>query len=133
MKRLVVVGLAFATILAVAAACGPTPGVVTLRTEANGTSVTLQPGQTLKVTLPSNPSTGYSWQIASLPECLESAGESEFESEAEEGVVGAGGTETLTFEAVEAGDAMLELEYRRPWETGVEPADTFSADVTVTE
>lgn len=131
MKRLALVSVALATILAAAAGCGP--GVVTLRTEQNGTSVTLKTGQTLEVTLPSNPSTGYSWQIASLPACLESTGESEFESEAEEGVVGAGGMETLTFKATKAGTGTLELEYKRPWETGVEAQDTFSADVTVSE
>jgi len=131
MKHRAVVGIAVATILIGAAACSP--GVVTLRTEDNGTSVTLEKGQTLELTLPSNPSTGYSWQIASLPECLESAGESQFESEAEEDVVGAGGMETLSFTAKEAGTGRLELEYKRPWETGVEAEDTFGVDVTVSE
>jgi len=131
MKRLVAATIACAAILATVAGCAPS--AVTLRTEHNGTSVTLEEGQTLEIALPSNPSTGYSWLVAAMPACLESAGESVFESEAAAGVVGAGGTETLTFTATQAGSGPLALEYKRSWETGVEPADTFTAEVTVKE
>ncbi len=38
---------------------------------------------------------------------------------------------TLTFKALQAGTATLTLVYHRPWETGVEPIDTFTVTVTV--
>jgi len=125
---LVVVGLGTAVL-----AAGCNRAAVTVGPEQSGTSVTLEVGQQLKVALPSNPSTGYSWQVVSVPSCLESVGESEFESEAEEGVVGAGGTETFTFSGKESGTGSLELEYTRSWETGVEPEDAFAIDVTVSD
>ena len=130
MKRLAVLTIACAAIVA---AAGCNPSTVTLATEDNGSSVTLDVGQTLEINLPSNPSTGYSWQSASIPACLEPAGASRFESEAEEDVVGASGTETLTFEATKVGTGLLELEYEQAWLPDAEPADTFSVDVTVAE
>ena len=42
-----------------------------------------------------------------------------------------GRTQTVRFEAVEAGQMDLRLVYHRPWETGVEPLETFTVQVTV--
>ena len=74
---------------------GAADAVVVTKADADKT-VIVSPGQTLEVVLDANPSTGYTWQIASAPEFLQSEGEPTFESEAESGVVGAGGKQTLT-------------------------------------
>jgi predicted secreted protein len=37
----------------------------------------------------------------------------------------------LTFEPVESGHTRVDLAYRRPWETEVEPANTFTVHITV--
>jgi inhibitor of cysteine peptidase len=47
------------------------------------------------------------------------------------GVVGSGGVLTLTFITVKAGTASLKLVYQRPWETNVEPVNTFEITVSV--
>jgi predicted secreted protein len=39
--------------------------------------------------------------------------------------------EVFRFEAVEAGETLIELVYHRPWEEGVEPLETFSIQVIV--
>jgi predicted secreted protein len=60
---------------------------------------------------------------------LRQVGEPEFNADSE--MLGAPGTLTLRFEAVEAGQMDLRLVYHRPWETGVEPLETFTVQVTV--
>ena len=46
-------------------------------------------------------------------------------------MVGAGGKEVWMFKAVEPGETTVDLEYVRPWETGVEPEVVKSYGVTV--
>jgi inhibitor of cysteine peptidase len=98
----------------------------------NGKTVELAVGQTLAITLDSNPSTGYSWEAAGEHSELVQAGEPEYKQRNQDKqLVGAGGQETLRFEAKKAGQVHLELVYHRPWETGVKPAETFAVDVTI--
>jgi inhibitor of cysteine peptidase len=102
--------------------------VVVTRADADK-SVAVAPGQTLEVVLDSNPSTGYTWTIAAAPEFLKSEGEPTFASEAESGVVGAGGKQTLKFSVTAVGTGELSLSYVRPWESGTAPAETFMVEV----
>jgi inhibitor of cysteine peptidase len=113
----------------------PAPESVTTKlTEAdNGKPVTLSVDQTLSLTLPSNPSTGYSWKITSDDRAvLVPLGEPQFNVSGTPRP-GAGGTETFNFKAVAPGTTTLTLVYVRPWETNVTPTpdDTWSAQVTV--
>jgi inhibitor of cysteine peptidase len=102
----------------------------TLGAEDNGRQVTLQQGQTLTIKLEANPTTGYSWEFVEPEKAiLEQVGESEYEPESD--LLGAPSTQTLRFEAVQPGQTELKLVYRRPWETDVEPLETFTVLVTV--
>jgi inhibitor of cysteine peptidase len=88
----------------------------------------------LTVTLESNPSTGYGWEwVDRQGSILEQIGEAEFtpRETGDPALVGAGGWEIFTFEAVSGGQMTLELVYRRPWEEGTEPLKTFSLQVVV--
>lgn len=77
-------------------------------------------GQLFVIVLDSNPSTGYSWEVAEIDEkILRQVGKSEFRQES--GLLGAPGKQILRFEAVAAGYTTLKLIYHRPWEKGVEP------------
>ena len=98
--------------------------------EDNGKTVEVNIGDTLHVGLPSNPSTGYTWEVAEIDEkVLGQVGEVEFEPESD--LLGAPGKQILYFKAVGMGQTPLKLIYRRPWEKGVEPAETFSIQVVV--
>jgi inhibitor of cysteine peptidase len=102
----------------------------TLGAEDDGREVTLQKGQTLTIKLEANPTTGYAWEfVESEGAILRLAGEPEFEADSD--LLGAPGTQTLRFEAVEAGQMELRLVYQRPWETDVEPLETFTVQVAV--
>jgi predicted secreted protein len=96
--------------------------------------VELEQGQILVVTLESNPTTGYSWEVVETQESvLEQIGEAEFKPSqtGEPPLVGAGGWEIFRFKAISAGQTSLKLVYHRPWEEGVEPLKTFSIQVAV--
>jgi len=96
--------------------------------------VELEQGQILVVTLESNPTTGYRWELAETQESiLEQMGEAEFKQSdtGEPPLVGAGGWEIFSFKAISAGQMTLQLGYHRPWEEGVEPVKTFSIQVVV--
>jgi len=100
----------------------------------DGNQVKLEQGQILVVTLESNPTTGYSWEVVEIQESiLEQMGEAEFKSSqtGEPPLVGVGGWEIFRFKAISAGQTTLQLVYHRPWEEDVEPLKTFSIQVVV--
>ncbi len=108
-------------------------GDVVLGAEDDGSVIELSAGRALVVTLESNPTTGYSWEVSEVDESvLVQMGEPEFKEAATEGeqVVGAGGTETFYF-ASAAGETTLTLVYHRPWEEDVDPLEIFSVEVIV--
>jgi len=78
----------------------------------------------LEVRLPGNPTTGYVWTATAIPEQLCQQGEPVHLSDSP--AVGAGGITVFRFTVVSAGNANLDLAYRRPWENQLQPARTCS-------
>jgi inhibitor of cysteine peptidase len=98
--------------------------------EQDGTQVNLGRGDFLLVRLESNPSTGYSWEVQNNDDAvLRQLGEPQFRPSSNE--VGAGGTDTFSFEAIAEGTSVLVMIYHRPFEEGEEPLDTFRLRVFV--
>jgi inhibitor of cysteine peptidase len=119
-----------ALVLLLAAACSPAKPV-TLTAADKGSQVDVKAGEQIVITLDGNPSTGYTWEAKDLDSTMfEQVGDPAFIS-SNPSLVGSGGTLTLTFKALKAGTATLTLVYHRPWETGVDPMDTFVVTVTV--
>jgi len=97
----------------------------------NGRRVTLHPASRLVIGLESNPTTGYTWEVMQLdPALLVMQGPAQFKA-GSTGLVGAPGSQTLTFQALKTGTTSLTLLYHRPWETGVEPIHTFQIPITI--
>lgn len=100
-----------------------------------GATTELARGELLRLELPGNPSTGYTWAIdGALPAQLA------VESDLPEGPaptasatpqVGAAQTQWLHFRAVQPGTAQLRLRWHRPWEADAAPARTASYTITV--
>lgn len=108
------------------AACTPARSI-TVDERADGQQIALTLRQTLSVVLPSNPSTGYSWEVAELDPTLLQQGASTFTPDANTPPrVGSGGTETFRFKPLKPGELDLVLTYHRPWEAGVAPIQTFT-------
>ncbi len=121
--------LLMAMVLAAISGCSSSTAVA-LEAKDNGRQIELQKGQTLVINLEGNPSTGYTWEPVDLEGAIvRQVGETEFHAESD--LVGAPGTQTLRFEALKAGQMDLRLVYHRPWETGVEPLQTFTVHLTV--
>jgi predicted secreted protein len=98
----------------------------------NGRTLELAAGEVLVVSLDSNPTTGYGWEVSEIDEgILSQEGEPVYVQGGAEGMVGAGGVETYRFMASGSGKATLTLIYHRAWEEGVEPLETFSVDIVV--
>ena len=100
--------------------------------EDNGREVTLYEGQLLILTLDSNPTTGYSWQLGEFDEAVLKQTNHEYVPyERPPGKMGVGGKETWYFEGRAPGETALHLVYVRSWEEDVEPAKTFTVRVVV--
>jgi inhibitor of cysteine peptidase len=128
-KRIVISGgLAF--MLFLATACSQAKSV-TLTAAEKGSQIFVKVGDQIVISLDGNPSTGYTWEAQDLdPTIFEQIGEVTFTS-TNPGLVGSGGTLTITFKALKPGTAPLTLAYHRPWETGTNPIETFTITVTV--
>ena len=125
-----VVVMSFFLILALFSGCG-TKGT-SLTDADNGKQIAVKSGDLVTLTLVSNPTTGYSWQVMEIDSAiLVQDGEPEYkQSPGSEGLVGAGGTETFRFKVVGSGETTLNLGYMRPWES-VQPTETFKVQVVV--
>lgn len=101
---------------------------------ADGGAVVLSPGETLAIDLPSNPTTGYRWELV----CLEPTGVAGvvgaetgmyFQDHTAPGAIGSGGVQRFVIVGEATGEALLQLAYRRAWE--VTAAETFSLTIHV--
>ena len=112
-------------------ACPGPAADIELDESANGSEVLTPVGTKIIVTLASNATTGYAWELAELDtSILENTAHTYVPPDSD--LVGAGGSERWEFTARSAGTTPLRLEYRRSWESQeIEPADTFSVSVTV--
>lgn len=93
--------------------------------------VSLRMGDTLRIVLPSTPSTGYSWHVAGGGTVLKP--ESSGNTPAAQPRPGAAGRQTLAFSATASGSENLVLDYSRPWEKGKPAARQYAIDVKVGE
>jgi len=67
----------------------------------SGSQVEVKKGQVLAISLESNPTTGYRWEVMKINETmLKQIGDPEFKASQSGEVVGGGGVEVLRFEAV---------------------------------
>jgi inhibitor of cysteine peptidase len=111
----------------------PYADIVDVTEADNDGQIEVELGKLLVVTLESNPSTGYQWELVENNDSvLMQFGQSEFKPSENTNprTVGAGGWEIFRFKAVSAGQTTLELVYHRSWED-TEPLKTFAIQVTV--
>ena len=108
------------------------PSEVSVDASSSGKQVEIAAGGTLTVTLDSNITTGFQWELKSIgdPSVLQSQGGTYVAPE-DPGMVGAGGEEVWAFEALEQGTSSLAMEYSQPWEGGTKAGQTFDLSVVV--
>jgi len=95
--------------------------------------VDVSPGDSVVVTLCSNPTTGFQWaesaQISDQTVLKQT--DHEYEPAKDENIVGGAGKEVWTFKALDEGTATVSMEYSRPGEGDEERHWTFTATITV--
>jgi inhibitor of cysteine peptidase len=93
--------------------------------------VKIPAGSEFTLTLESNRTTGYQWQLAKSPDenVVQLVG-NRYEVP-DTRLIGAGGREVWTFKAVGKGNTEIHLKYVRPWETDVPPVKEAVFSVVV--
>lgn len=105
-------------------ACAPTSAPTANNLEA-------KVGQEFTITLDSNRTTGYEWELAKpLNESIVTLIGSDYKAP-QDGRIGQGGEEVWTFKAMAKGTTEISLKYVRPWEKDVQPAQERTFTVTV--
>jgi len=104
-----------------------------LDASADNTRIVLEPHQELVVRLATRPEAGYRWSVErGAPAVLSPADEPNYEPVfASAPLVGSGGWTTFRYRASALGTDKLELDYRRPSDTGAPPAKTYSLEIVV--
>ena len=128
------VGLAVALCAAAfhaAAQTSASGSVVTVTDAENGKTIELSSGETLRVKLPGNPSTGYDWTLDGDPAPLKLIKSFHQANKKTTGMAGAPQTTVFQLSAPSAGAANVTFIYRRSWEYNVAPAKTFNVRVNV--
>ena len=82
--------------------------------------------QTATVSLPSNPTTGYSWKVEQSNDLFEIT--SEF-AEGEGGALGAGGTDIFTLTPQASGETAVMFMYGRSWEEAPESEIVYNVKI----
>jgi inhibitor of cysteine peptidase len=98
-----------------------------------GSSVEAASGASLELTLESNPTTGYRWEVREMsdPTVVELVGDEYIGPDTT--LVGAGGVQVLTFRALDPGTSQVDLWYIRSFDDPPAPADEVAFTVTVTD
>lgn len=111
---------------------GPTSTTVNLTAADNGKTQTLHPTDVLVVTLDSNVTTGFRWELLGKPDAnvLKLQSSEYIAPSTSPGVVGAGGQELWRFRAVGEGTTTFELTYGRA--SGETSGQPFTITVRVT-
>lgn len=129
MKKILFVFTSLWLVGAMLAACSGSQ-MVSLTSTDVGKTINLKSGDTLKIDLEGNPTTGYNWMVMAVDGAvLEQQGEPAFKADSK--LIGAGGMITLTFRAMLPGTTKLQLGYMRSWEKDVAPLQTYEVTIEV--
>ncbi len=120
-----------ATISLCLVGCSSAPKEISVDASYAGKEVRVVVGGSLIVTLESNPTTGFKWELTrNTDHAVLELVDHRFEAP-ETTLVGVGGKEVWTFKTLKKGKSIISLEYRRPWKQGVKAAEAFVLIVVV--
>ena len=113
-------------------ACSSAPKSVSVDASYSGKTVEVGIDGSVVVTLESNSSTGFSWELTKISdETVLKQVDQKYEGHGAGAPPGAGGQEVWTFKALKKGTSSISMEYSRPWEGGEKAAETFNLTVVV--
>jgi predicted secreted protein len=110
----------------------PVTGTVQVTAKDNGKVVAAAVGNLVRITLESNPSTGYNWELRDFEYGAAIFNSSDLVARKSGNVLmGAPGDTIIVLQAVEPGTQQITAVYRRPWEAPDQFAATFSFQLEV--
>ena len=95
----------------------------------NGSTITLDAGDTFEIVLSENPTTGYRWHVTISPPNVVASDDGELRTESK--AAGAGGERHLRFHATHRGSFELECHRYREWESVAAATATFTISGSV--
>ena len=109
---------------------------IAVATETSDKPIVATAGEEFSVTLESNRTTGYGWQLAKpVDEAIVKSVKNTYETAPRRAggppMEGSGGKEVWTFKGISAGKTVIEFKYIRPWEKDKAPVKTAKFDVVV--
>jgi inhibitor of cysteine peptidase len=110
---------------------GSAPSTVSIDESSSGQQVEIASGGTLTVTLESNQTTGFQWELKSIGDTSVLQSQGGTYNAPDSDMVGAGGEEVWTFKAVKVGTSSISMEYSQPWDGGTKAAKVFDLTVVV--
>jgi inhibitor of cysteine peptidase len=125
-----ILGVAPALLLMVTA-CASTPKQLSVDESFSGKQANIAAGGSITVTLDSNATTGYSWQLMGISDDNVLEKTNNVYEAPTSGLMGAGGKEVWTFQALKAGKATVTMEYDQPWTGGQKGAKSFNLTLVV--
>jgi inhibitor of cysteine peptidase len=125
-----ILGVAPALLLMVTA-CASTPKQLSVDESFSGKQADIAAGGSITVTLDSNATTGYSWQLMGISDNTVLEKTNNVYEAPTSGLMGASGKEVWTFQALRAGKATVTMEYGQPWTGGQKDANNFVLTVVV--
>lgn len=121
--------LLLAAIICIPALCQATE--INLDSSHCGSDQALKTGDSLTLSLPANPTTGYAWQAVQIPAQLNKANEPAYRPDST--MIGSGGTTIYRFGMIATGKGKLSLVYKRPWEKDQPPVKNCDINIVVSE
>jgi len=108
-------------------------GTVEVTAKNQGQTVRAEVGNLIRITLESNPSTGYNWELRDFDYGVAEFHSSDLVARDNGGNVlfGAPGDTVITLQAVQPGTQDITLVYRRQWEPPDQVAETFTFKLEV--
>jgi inhibitor of cysteine peptidase len=105
-------------------------GVLVLTRADHNRTAELRVGEHIKVSLPENPGTGYTWAIDETSGRLLALDGTEY-VEPTEGFIGARGERIFTFTARQSGEVALKLKYWRFWEGEASATERYAVNLRI--
>jgi predicted secreted protein len=135
-SQLITLAATIAAAVLVVAACatpGSGGGTTELTAADSGSAIEVGNGESIVIKLDANSTTGYGWQqVPGLDESVVKLVSESYEpTAASPEIVGVGGTDTWTYQAVGAGTTTIALAYQRASDPTA--AQSFTVNVTVAQ
>jgi len=89
----------------------------------------VKPGQTFNISLKSNPSTGYMWQIQNPIDKTKLVIINKIFSPGKKNLAGSPGKEVWKFKALKKGTIFIEFAYKRSWENQIAKRETYAVAI----